>query len=100
MSIVKDKIPILEYDSEPTAVIMPDHDHIQMNLPEKAVFAFLGDAVDRYAAEHKARVISHFVSATKQYPVYVIDVEGRSICLMQAPVGASAAAQILDWLIA
>lgn len=100
MSIIKDKIPILEYDSDPTAVLMPDHEHIQMNLPKKAVFAFLGDAVDRYARAHKARVISHFVSATKQYPVYVVDISDQSICLMQAPVGASAATQILDWLIA
>ena len=40
------------------------------------------------------------VSATKDYPVYVLDAGGQQICLMQAPVGAAAAAQIMDWLIA
>ena len=44
MSIIKNKIPVLEYDTDPRAVIMPDHEHIDMSLPGKAVFAFLGDA--------------------------------------------------------
>lgn len=49
MSIVKNEIPILEYDTDTRAVIMPDHEHLAMKLPEKAVFAFLGGAVDKYA---------------------------------------------------
>lgn len=100
MSIIKNDIPILEYDSDPLAVIMPDHEHIDMRLPKKAVFAFLRDDVDCYAQEHNAAVVSRFISATKEYPVYIIDVNGQQICLMQAPVGAPAAVQILDWLIA
>ena len=76
MSIIKNNFPILEYDTNPVAVIMPDHEKIEMNLPKKAVFAFLGDAVDRYAREHHAHIISHFVSATKEYPVYILDVAG------------------------
>ena len=100
MSIIKNEIPILEYDTDSGAVIMPDHEHLEISLPQKAVFAFLGDAVDRYAAEHNAKVVSHFISATKNYPVYILDAGGQQICLMQAPVGASAAVQILDWLMA
>lgn len=100
MSIIKNEIPILEYDSNPTAVIMPDHEHFDMNLPKKAVFAFLRENVDRYAKEHHAMAVTHFVSATKDYPVYILDVEGQQVCLVPAPVGASASTQILDWLIA
>ena len=99
MNIIKNDIPLLEYDSDPTAVIMPDHEHLDMHLPKKAVFAFLGDAVDRYASEHHAAIVSCFVSATKEYPVYTLEVGGQGFCLMQAPVGAPAAVQILDWLI-
>ena len=99
MCIMKHEIPILEYDTDPSAVIMPDHEKIDITLPRKAVFAFLGDAVDRFAKEHHAKVISHFESATKKYPVYILNVSGQQICLVQAPVGAAAAAQILDWLI-
>lgn len=99
MSIIKNEIPILEYDSDPNGVIIPNHEHIPMILPRKAVFAFLGDAVDRYAKEHHAAVVSCFKSATKEFPVYILDEGGQQICLVQAPVGASAAAQLLDWLI-
>ena len=100
MSIIKNGIPILEYDTDPTAVIMPAHERAEMRFPGKAVFAFLGSTVDRYAEEHHAKVVSCFESATKEYPVYVLDVNGQQICLVQAPVGAPAAVQILDWLIA
>lgn len=99
MSISRNEIPILEYDSDTSAVIMPDHEHIDMKLPKRAVFAFLGDAVDKYAEEHSASIASCFISATKHYPIYVIDTDRNPYCLVQAPVGASAAAQILDWLI-
>ena len=99
MSIKKNDIPILEYDSDSRAVIMPDHEKLDMKLPKKAVFAFLGHAVDHYAAAHQAKIAGYFVSATKEYPVYVVDIDGQQLCLMQAPVGASAATQILDWLI-
>ncbi|MBQ6374449.1 MAG: nucleoside phosphorylase [Clostridia bacterium] len=98
--MAKNSMPILEHDTDPTSVVTPDHEHLPMVLPRKAVFAFLGSAVDRYAIEHDAPIISYFVSATKDYPVYLLDVDGQKVCLVQAPVGAPAAAQILDWLIA
>lgn len=100
MSITKHEIPILEYDSDTRAVIMPNHEQLPVKLPRKAAFVFLGDAVDRYAEAHGAAILSHFISATKTYPVYALDYEGEPICLVQAPVGAPAAAQILDWLFA
>ena len=100
MSVVKNEIPILEYDSDPAAVIRPGHGLLGITLPKKAVFAFLRDEVDRFGAEHGAETVTFFESATKKYPVYVMDSGGAGICLVQAPVGAPAATQILDWLIA
>jgi hypothetical protein len=99
MGIVRHEFPILEYDTDMDAVIMPCHDGLDIRLPEKAVFAFLGDAVERYAMRHNASEIGRFVSATKEYPMYGMDVCGRTLCLMQAPVGAAPAAQILDRMI-
>ena len=54
MSFVKNDIPILEYDSDPVAVIMPDHEDLRLELPERAAFVFLGDTVDRYAEAVRA----------------------------------------------
>ena len=120
-------LPILEYDSDKSAVIMPNHDNISVQLPSKAVFAFLGDEIDQYALSRKATIVANFESATKKYPIYVleekvkkkvgdkldenadekldessdekVEEETQKICLVQAPVGAPAAVQILDWLI-
>ena len=51
MSIIKNEIPLLEYDSDTSAVIMPGHEGLDMVLPEKAVYAFLGEEINRYAMD-------------------------------------------------
>lgn len=97
--LIKHEIPLLEYDDSPLSVIMPDHEKLSLRLPDKAVFAFLGSTIDRYASLIGAERVAEFISITKKYPVYVISYKGENICLCQAPVGAAAAVQILDWLI-
>ncbi len=92
-------LALLEYDPSPHAVIDPDHEKLGVRLPPVAVFAFVGEAVDEYAREHHAEVVAEFVSITKTYPVYRIEVNGRALCLCQAPCGAAPATQLLDWLI-
>lgn len=98
MALYKNPIPILEYDDDPQAVIQPDHEHLRQ-LPEYAVFPFLGDEVERYARENNLPVISQFENVTKIYPVWELDYEGKKIALCQAPLGSSAAVQFMDWLI-
>ena len=97
--IVKNAIPILEFDTDRAAVIMPTHDNLNLNLPKKAVFAFLGEHIDEYAKTHDAVQVSKFLSATKDYPIYVVKHKGEDVCLCQAPVGSAPAAQLMDWLI-
>lgn len=99
MSIVKNEIPILEFDTEKREVIVPTHENLDLTLPRKCVFAFLGDYIDEYASRTDAKLVSHFVSTTKRYPVYITRYKGEEIALCQAPSGAAPAAQILDWLI-
>lgn len=99
MSVIKNEIPILEFDSDQEAMIMPDHENLEMVLPKKAVFAFLGEAIDEYAKTHNAKIVGIFESMTKKYPIYIINYQGEDICLVQASVGAAPATQLLDWLI-
>ena len=94
-----ESIPLLEFDPSPQAVIMPNWEGLNLNLPRKAVFAFLGEYIDTYAAAHGAKRAGTFISATKHFPVWVLSHNGEEICLCQAPVGAAAAAQLMDWLI-
>lgn len=97
--IHKHEIPILEFDDNPRAVIMPTHEDLDLNLPTRCVYAFLEEEIERYANSVGAEKVGEFVSATKTYPVYVMEYQGEEICLAQAPVGSAAAAQFLDWLI-
>ena len=41
MSIIKNEIPILEFDTEQTAVISPVHENLNLVLPKKCVFALM-----------------------------------------------------------
>ena len=97
--IQKHAIPILEFDDNPQAVIMPNHEGLDLQLPKKCIYAFLEEEIDRYAQEVEADCVGEFVSATKTYPVYVMDYKGEKVCLAQAPVGSAPAAQFMDWLI-
>ena len=98
--IQKNEFPILEYDFDSTEILKPNHGAEQLTLPEKCVFAFLGDTIDSYAAETGAAVAEHFETITKTYPIYVVKNDGEEFCLCQAPLGAPAAAQFMDCLIA
>ena len=99
MAIIKNEIPILEFDTEQTAVLNPTHERLGLNLPEKCVFAFLGEHITEYASKTETKKISEFLSMTKRYPVYVTKYKGEEITLCEAPVGSAASTQILDWLI-
>lgn len=97
--IQKHAIPILEFDDNPQAVIMPNHEGLDLQLPKKCIYAFLEEEIDRYAQEVGAECVGKFISATKTYPVYVMEHKGEKVCLAQAPVGSAPAAQFMDWLI-
>ena len=97
--IQKHAIPILEFDDNPQAVLMPTHEELDLKLPKKCIYAFLEEEIDRYAQEVEADCVGEFISATKTYPVYVMSYKGEEVCLAQAPVGSAPAAQFMDWLI-
>lgn len=99
MAIQKHEIPILEFDPDPRGVIEPNHEGLHITLPEKCVFAFLGERIEDYAMERRLWPVTYFVSATKRFPVFVVEHKGEKVTLCQAPVGAAAAAQLMDWLI-
>ena len=66
--IYKHSIPILEYDPHPRAVI--NHDRHDVALPSRAVFAFLGDAVDDYADMQGAEVLEVYRTISRDTKIY------------------------------
>lgn len=71
MAVFKNQIPILEFDSEQSAVIMPGH-HSDYNFPQKAVMLFMEPEIDDFVAKNGCEVVGKFVSVTKEFYVYKI----------------------------
>ncbi len=97
--IVRNDIPILEFDDSSPEVIPPDHDWTAGRLPEKCLFAFLGDVVHEYAEKNNAQVAETLITVSHDIKIYVLHGEDEDICLVQSPIGAAAAAQVLDTLV-
>lgn len=97
--LLNNQIPILEYDTTSAEIIAPNHGK-EAFLPEKCVFAFLGDVVENYAKEHEGRIVEAYETVSKTFPIYVVKYEDEDICMVQVPVGAPAATAMLDNLIA
>ena len=78
MSIMRNDIPILEFDSDDKAVIMPTHEQLDIVLPEKCIFAFLGEYIDTYAKNNPCKKLSEFITITKTFPVYTTEYKGET----------------------
>ncbi|MCR5099899.1 MAG: nucleoside phosphorylase [Butyrivibrio sp.] len=97
--IIKNEIPILEYDDYSIEVIAPNHDSEELVLPKKCLVAFLGDVVQKYAEENNAEVVEEFMTFSHIVKVYVLHEENEDICLVQPTIGAPAAASLIDFLV-
>lgn len=98
MSLIKNDIPILEYDTNSKAVIMPGHS-TNFHFPERAVMLFMETEIDDYAMTNKCEIIGQFISITKDFPVYKTVHNGVELAICQAPLGGAASTQIMEQLI-
>lgn len=99
MAVFKNPIPILEFDTEQSAVIMPGH-HSDFNFPQKAVMLFMEPEIDDFVAHNPCEVIGEFVSVTKVFYVYKTQVHNKDVAFVQAPLGGAGAVQVMEQLIA
>lgn len=99
MSLIKNDYPILEYDTDSAAIIMPGH-FTDFHFPERAVMLFMETEVDDYALKNDCEIIGQFKTVTKQFPVYKTIHNGVELAFCQAPLGGAAATQIIEELIA
>lgn len=99
MALVKNKLPILEYDTEQKAVIMPGH-HSDYKFPERAVMLFMEPEIADFVVENECEIVGKFVSVTKEFYVYKTEINHVDISFVQAPLGGAGAVQIMEQLIA
>lgn len=91
---------ILDFDSNQHAVLEPDHDQEPFKFHKKLLYAFVPkDEIDQFLKHVPHKVLGNFDSVSFQPDIYEIEVNGKKLTLCQAPLGAPAATQLLEWLI-
>ncbi len=94
--IIENEFPILEYSTQPCAVINPVK--AQSPLPRLCIMTFFRDVLDAFLAKNHAEEIDAYVSEMKHFPVYKCHYKEIEICMIQAVVGSGSIAMMTDWL--
>ena len=89
------RIPILDRDPAPVAVLNPTHIIKPFDAPEHCVFCFFPDVLAELAT-NGAREISTRESEMGRQPVYEINFRGRPLMVAHPRVGAPLAAASLE----
>lgn len=91
--------PILEYDSNPSAMINPASVLRPLEvMPEYCVPCFFQEVIQAVCRE--SPVVFHLHSEMGKNPVYLLDMDGRRVAVYQAGLGAPLAGGFLDEMIA
>lgn len=98
MTLIKNSIPILEYDTEEKAVLMPG-ERWNYEFTERVVMLFMKPEIEDYVASHECEILGEFVSVTKNFKVYKTVHKGKKITFCQVPLGGAGAVQIMEQLI-
>lgn len=95
------KLPLFEFDSNPQAVLQPNHEHLNLKLPAKFIYGFVGSSsLSKFLSAFPHRKLGEFICISKTTPIYAFTYQGQEIGICEASLGAPAATQIMDWLIA
>lgn len=98
---MKEQPFILEWDSNPHSVIEPNYEQQPFKFHSKLLFAFVPkEDIDNFLEQVPYKVLGSYDTISFQPDIYEIERNGEYFTLCQAPLGAPAATQLLDWLIA
>lgn len=97
-----DKLFLLDFDASQSAILEPDHEVAEQNyqFPAKLLFAFItNEAIAQFLNNYSHQKIGHFDCFEGETPIYEVQLENEKVTFCQAKIGASAAVEMLDWLI-
>lgn len=93
-------IELLNLDPNPHAIIDPFRDEGYV-FPERMLFAFVdAQRIDEFCRTHHGRVVGTFETVSNVFHVQQVRIAGQTIGICRAPLGAAAATQLLEFLIA
>jgi uridine phosphorylase len=92
--------PILEFDSEPEAVIEPRRVIQAIDIPEQGVICFFQEVIAGLCQADRVKQIACQKSEIGSHPVYQLALEGKPLTLFHPGVGAPLAAGLLEEVIA
>lgn len=96
---MQENLSLFDFDEQQEAVLMPGHDG-PFQFHAKAIFPFLSDRdILQFVTTHNGKQIGIFETITKTFPVYECLYQNELLTVAQAPLGAPAATQFLDFLI-
>ena len=91
----------LNFDDHPQAVIEPNHEKLPFHFHFKLIYAFVPlEIIEQFLEKVDHQIIGYFDSVSFNPFIYEIVINHQKLTLCQAPLGAPAATQLLDWLIA
>lgn len=92
--------PILEFDSDPQALLEP-HNLLQpIDIPPHVVICFFQDVITQLVQKQQAQIIYRLRSELGPHPIYEIAFEGKRLAIVHPGVGAPLGAGILEETIA
>ena len=95
----KNKIPLLEFDTERRAVINPQHIRPGApGLPERGIMCFQEETMKKLKRSGRLKEIYRVHTVCQDYPVYQFTHKARKLLVFKPTVGAPIAAGIMEEL--
>ncbi len=91
--------PLFNFDNNQVGVTDPSEDP-EISCETKCLFAFVEESdLQTFLEPYHPMQVGVFSCITKEFPILKVEAYGQTLTVMQAPLGAPAATQILDYLI-
>ncbi len=99
-SLQGERIPLLEFDPDPEAVIHPAKVIKHRDIPERCILCFAREVIDRAKDKLDLQPLRPLKSEMGEIPVFAGTYEGERIGVVPAAVGAPLAAGLFEEVIA
>ena len=91
---------ILDFDNDQNAVLEPDFENLPYHFHSRLLYAFVPkEKIDVFLDQYPHRTLGSFRTISFRPKIYEVKIKDEYFTLCQAPLGAPAATQLLDWLI-